>query len=301
MSNTGVDELSLQHIDTSIRIIEKAFWEWKPSAVFMLYSGGYDSLVSTHIAMQTLRALGKEHLATVASIDTCLSADAWQHYVATTAASFNWHHEIWMNPRPEFYYEFVRTSGTPYTRQIHWQMMYRNLKERALDIGRASRKNHPRDRCLLISGMRRAESPERANTPETLKDGAGLWVSPIVYWSDMQVYEYRVSRSFPVNPFYETIGGSGDCACNWTCKTSLDLLWQYSPLLASQIQPVSDEAKAKFGWGYGERPSKTLIAERRGQMVLPGIEPVMNLCAGCDRPRPDASQALEWRQLQEGL
>lgn len=293
--------MDLQHIDTSIRIVEEALHDWKPSVVLMLYSGGYDSLVTTHIAMQTMRALGKEHMTRVVSLDTHVSADGWREYVSGIGKSMQWNHEIWDNPDPGFYYHSVLEHGMPYTRQLHWQIMYRNLKERTLDKVRAHYKTHIRDRCILISGMRRAESIQREKTPEALPDGAALWVSPIVHWSNEQVYEYRVSHSFPVNPFYETTGGSGDCCCNWTCSIDLDVLKKHSPRLAARIEPVSNECIRKFGWGYGERPSKALIAERRGQMVLPGIEPVMNLCAGCSRPKPDASQVLEWRQLQEGL
>lgn len=271
---------------------------WNPKWVFLLYSGGYDSVCSTHIAWAWAKAAGIQHKVKVISIDTGVAADGWREYVEQVARSEGWPHEIWDNPNPEFYFENTLEYGFPYTREMHWKIMYRNLKERTLDAVRAAHKTKRTDRCMLITGMRRSESEQRANTPKVLEDGAGLWVSPLVEWTDVDVMEYRVSHSFTPNPFYETVGGSGDCECNWGQFTNIDTLEKYSPKLAAKIKPVHEACLQKFGYGYGERASDGLIAERAGQQTLPGVEPIMNLCATCNRAKPDGSKAAEWRNLQ---
>lgn len=291
--------MTTKQISEALDILTRADQHWKSSWIFFLYSGGYDSLCSTSIGVAWARDIGIEHKVKVISLDTGVAADGWRDYVTRVARREHWNHEIWDNPDPEFYFKNVLEFGTPYTRQMHWQIMYRNLKERTLDAVRRAHKTSQRDRCLLISGMRRDESPQRANTPEMLADGAALWVSPVVYWRDTDIYEHRVSHSFEPNPFYETVGGSGDCCCNWTCKVKLARLKQYSPILAAKIEVINPEIIQRHGYGYGERPSQALLAERAGQMTLPGIEPVMNLCGACNTPKPDASVAAEWRQLQE--
>lgn len=54
------------------------------------------------------------------------------------------------------------------------------------------------------------------------------------------------------------------------------------------------------GWGWDERPSAGLLAERAGQLVLPGIEALApsdtpDLCAGCSRVKPGRSDAeADW-------
>lgn len=290
------------HEGQALDILTRAYEHWKPKWIFLLYSGGYDSVCSTHIGWAWAASMMAMHGRTkVISIDTGVAADGWLEFVARTARSERWLHEVWSNPNPDFYYENCREFGFPYTKEMHWQIMYRNLKERAIDALRRAHKDARNDRCMLITGMRRAESRQRASTPEWLEDGAALWVSPLVDWTDRQVYEYRVARGFEPNPFYETVGGSGDCECNWGQFTDIDTLERYSPELAAKIRPIHEACLAKFGYGYGERGDNSgLLAERAGQMVLPGIEPMMNLCASCERVKPDASQAVEWRQLQEG-
>lgn len=290
--------MGLERTNEALDILDRAYAHWRPNWIFLLYSGGYDSVCSTHIANAWAQARPHGHTKVI-SLDTGVAADGWREYVTLVGLRENWVHEIWNNPKPDFYFENAREFGFPYTKQMHWQMMYRNLKERTLDAVRRAHKVNPRDRCMLVSGVRRDESVERADTPEWLEDGAALWVSPLVNWTKRNIYEYRLVHDFEPNPFYETVGGSGDCECNWGQFTDIDTLEHYSPKLAARIRPVHEECLLKFGYGYGERASAGLIAERAGQATLPGIEPIMNLCASCARSKPDASQALEWRQMQE--
>lgn len=293
-----VFDVELKKVGSALDILARAYALWNPSWIFLLYSGGYDSVCSTHIAWQWAKAEGIQHKVKVISADTGVAADGWREYVARVASAEGWRHEIWDNPNPEFYYENVREFGFPHTKQMHWQIMYRNLKERIFDAVRAAHKTSERDRCMLVSGMRREESTQRANTPEWLQDGAGLWVSPLVEWTEVDVYSHRASHGFEPNPFYEQGLGSGDCECNWGQFVDLETLEEYSPQLAAKIRPVHEYSLEVHGWGYGERPSKDLLAERAGQITLPGIEPIVNLCASCGRKKPDGSRAAEWRDLQ---
>jgi 3'-phosphoadenosine 5'-phosphosulfate sulfotransferase (PAPS reductase)/FAD synthetase len=281
-------------------ILTRAHDYWKPNWIFFLFSGGYDSICSTHIGWAWARDKSLPHIKVI-SADTGVAADGWREYVTLVGLRERWVHEVWNNPQPDFYYQNAREFGFPFTKEMHGMIMYRNLKERTFDAVRRAHKVKRRDRCMLVTGMRRDESTDRANTPEWIEDGAGLWVSPLVNWTKRDVYEYRLVHAFEPNPFYETVGGSGDCECNWGQFTDIDTLERYSPKLAAKIRPLHEECLTKFGYGYGERgDNEYLLAERAGQQTLPGIEPIVNLCASCSRAKPDASQALEWRQLQEG-
>lgn len=267
----------------ALDILNRAYEYWRPRWIFLLYSGGYDSVCSTHVGWHWAESIIATHgLTKVISADTGVAADGWREYVERVASAERWTHEIWDNPNPDFYYDNSREYGFPFTKPMHGQIMFRNLKERTFDAVRAAHKNHPRDRCMLITGMRRAESTDRADTPEWLEDGAGLWVSPLVNWTEEDIYEYRIARGFEPNPFYETVGGSGDCECNWGQFTDIETIERYSPKLGAKIRPVHEECLVKFGYGYGERgDNEYLIGERAGQMTLPGVEPIINLCAGC--------------------
>lgn len=292
--------MTLNRASEALDILDRAYKHWRPNWIFLLYSGGYDSVCSTHIGNAWAKAVLHGRVKVI-SADTGVAADGWREYVTRVANREGWTHEIWDNPNPEFYYDNTREFGFPYTKPMHGTVIYRNLKERTFDAVRRAHKVSARDRCMLVTGMRRDESVDRANTPEWVEDGAALWVSPLVNWTKRDIYEYRVVHNFEPNPFYETVGGSGDCECNWGQFTDIDTLERYSPKLAAKIRPLHEYCRATFGYGYGERgDNDDLLAERAGQMTLPGIESIVNLCASCSRAKPDASIALEWRQLQEG-
>ena len=285
-------------IGQALDILNRAYDFWQPNWIFFLYSGGDDSVCATDIGVAWARDKMHPH-AKVISIDTHVSADGWRDYVTRVARRWYYLHEIWDNSNPDFYTENCRAYGFPYTKEMHWTIMYRNLKERAIDAVRAAHKADRRDRCMLVSGIRRDESDQRKNEPEWKEDGAGLWVSPLVDWTEQDTYEYRLIRGFEPNPFYETIGGSGDCECNWGQFTDIETLERYSPNLAARIRPVHEECLVKFGYGYGERGSEALRAEMAGQLVLPGVEPIMNLCAGCAR-HYDPIEAEVQRKIRGG-
>src|SRR5690606_5248894 len=192
------------------------------------------------IGVAWARDKGIEHKTKVISLDTGVATDGWREYVTRVGKREGWTHEIWDNANPEFYYENSREYGFPHTKQMHGTVIYRNLKERTLDAVRRAHKNGARDRCMLVSGMRREESADRANTPEWLEDGAGLWVSPLVEWTSVDIYEHRIALNFEPNPFYETVGGSGDCQCNWGQFVDLPTLEKYSPKLAAKIAPLNE-------------------------------------------------------------
>lgn len=273
-----------EHQSEALDILERAYNHWKPDWTFFLYSGGYDSVCSTHLGWAWAKDKGIAHRSKVVSADTGVAADGWREYVGNIARLEGWTHEILDNPDPDFYFKNVRKFGMPYTKQMHWQIMYRNLKERTFDKLRAAHKGvNRRSRCMLVSGMRREESVQRKNTPEWIKDGSALWVSPLVDWTTAHIREYRISHNFPINPYYEMGLGSGDCQCNWGQFITIEELERYSPILAAKIRPAHEYCLAQFGYGYGERPTDTLLAERAGQMTLPGIEPLVNLCSGCGR------------------
>lgn len=279
-------------------ILNRAYQHWQPNWIFLLYSGGYDSICSSHIAWEWAKSVPHERVKAV-SIDTGVAADGWRAYVSRVVNGEGWTHEFWDNPKPGFYFENSRAYGTPYTKQMHGTVIYRNLKERALDAGRARHKEHARDRCMLVSGMWRGESNDRADTPEWLEDGAGLWVSPIVNWTARDIYEHRLIHDFELNPFYETLGGSGDCYCNWTRTVTVEDLKRHSPILAAKIEPMHEDCLRLHGYGYGETPSDGLLAERAGQLVLPGVEPIVSMCAGC-RGRDALEATLERLKLERG-
>ncbi len=62
-----------------------------------------------------------------------------------------------------------------------------------------------------ITGIRREQSPTRADSPKLERDKRGLWkLSPLADWTDKDVWRYIFEHDLPYNPMhdqgYESIG-----------------------------------------------------------------------------------------------
>jgi 3'-phosphoadenosine 5'-phosphosulfate sulfotransferase (PAPS reductase)/FAD synthetase len=69
------------------QILTNAIDQWQPKNLVSLYSGGYDSAVTTHL----LHRLDTHGLPIqVAAIDTQLAADGWHDYVTDVADKQGW-------------------------------------------------------------------------------------------------------------------------------------------------------------------------------------------------------------------
>lgn len=273
-------------INDAERIITSAVNIYKPSHIVCLFSGGYDSMVASDIAARWARLYGHSLTVRVVSVDTLLSVDGWREFVTGTARLRRWPHLIWDNPNPEWYEQDVLAHGFPYTRVMH-RIMYIMLKERAIKEVLKHYKKFWHDRVMFVTGIRRDESPERWGTVEHEKRKADVWCNPLVNWTRGDLEDYRLTYGLPDNPFYDTVGGSGDCQCNWGNFIALSELAKYSPRLAAWLYDLNERVKAIHGWGWDEVPSKQLLAERAGQLTLPGVDPIAGelpfLCAGCER------------------
>ncbi len=95
-----------------------------------------------------------------------------------------------------------------------------NLWERDQNRCCAIRKTEPLGRALAgrdawITGMRRDQSPTRANAPKFAWDAAhGLWkANPLADWDDERCVEYIRERDLPTNPLHAK--GYASIGCIW--------------------------------------------------------------------------------------
>lgn len=285
------------------RILSEALEVYQPTALVCLFSGGYDSMIASHL-VHRLNVSG--HTVHVWSIDTNLAADGWHDYVSGVARQYGWDFEIYNNRAGfEEFVESVKLKGCPRNRPAHtWA--YRRLKERGIRAIHMKYKDKRSDKTLFISGMRRAESTDRSMADEYHRvDKSNLcFVAPIVHWSDFDCDQYRVRFGLPGNPFYDTVKGSGDCQCNWGDFINMRTLKKYSPELANGNVAILDEiSRIRHGYGW----DGAIVGQSELFKFVDTEDEEANLespflCQNCSRTKTRVpTDTVEYRYLQSGL
>lgn len=293
----------MSELEQAHEILSTALDQHKPSLVVCCFSGGYDSMVTTHLVTRWQRSHAQSTNVLTVAVDTLISADGWREFVTSSSKQIGVRRfEIWANPTLTEWKKDVTERGFVYRKTQH-KIYFYYLKQRVFRAVQANYKKHKHDRIMFVTGVRRAESSDRANAPLVEVKGAGVYVNPLVYWSDEQLHQYRIDNELPDNPFYDTFGNSGDCLCNWHSRISREAVRQHAPAVYKIVAPLDTACRERFGYGYDDEPQAWRIAEINGQMRLFewDTDDTPNLCAGCRKldPKNDALadvmlQRMEW-------
>mgnify|MGYP003441750901 FL=1 len=188
--------------------IEEAIREHEPSAVYGMFSGGHDSLCSTHLASTLPGFKGVVH------VNTGIGIEETRQYVRDTCERFGW---MLYELRGDAEYEdlVLDRGGFPSGPASHNSMLY-HLKQKPLNEFIQIVKTDRRDRIGLVTGIRLAESQRRAMAKISVpvrKDGAKLWLSPILDWTDRDKNDYMAEHDLPRNQVTDLLHRSGECLC----------------------------------------------------------------------------------------
>lgn len=185
-------------------IVERTVAKHRPEAVFLLLSGGNDSLV-------LLDAMA-EHADAVVHINTGIGIEETNRFALATAATYS---DTVLEYRPPVAYEelvFDRWDGLPGP-GIHY-FTFQRLKERCVEQLLREHRSRRGDRFLLLTGVRKAESRRRMGYKEPVnRKGGQVWVNPLLMWSNAEMAHHRSTRSLPVNEVAANLHMSGECLC----------------------------------------------------------------------------------------
>ena len=215
------------------KIVDEALKAYRPVAVFAGWSGGNDSVVSTHFACENYGA-------TAIHCNTMIGMKSSHEHARNVAAKFGWsysekiatptgkpkrhrdgspfneanlHTGKWIDGET-WYEEWCFNFGMPGPGQH--ARMYQKLKERSFEAWkREEKKGRPRNACvLIIAGIRHDESSIRAGyKADTHKHKSTVWVNPF-YWQSKRDFQcYRDEFGLPENKNSALIGISGECLC----------------------------------------------------------------------------------------
>ncbi len=206
---------------TTEQILNETLKRYRPSLIVCSYSGGYDSMIATHKTLCWAKQYAHSTNVLTIAVNTLIHADGWVNYVRDSAKLLGAHRfEIWETTMLEKWKADVQAHGFAYSRAQH-KIYFYYLKQNAFRAVVAHYKKHTNDRIMFVTGVRRAESKERADTPESERIGSSVWCNPLVNWSEQDVHEYRLEHELPENPFYHITNNSGDCLCNWHREIAL--------------------------------------------------------------------------------
>ena len=268
---------------TPLLIIKEAIKLYKPKKALLLFSGGHDSLVSTHVSAQILERLGLEFV--VYHGDTTIGIPETQDYVREVCASYGWELAIRRPPKPSDHYdELVKRYGFPGPNKQAHQIMYRRLKERALRayVSHECKSSlFTRENFLLISGVRKAESKIRMGYSEYIqKERSRIWTCPIFYWTEQDCEKYMEKNDLPRNPVKDALCISGECLCGaFAGKEELSEIRTLYPGVGKRIDDLHQLAKEHgHPWPWTMGPTDWYKIHPPGQLD-------MFMCVGCESKR----------------
>jgi 3'-phosphoadenosine 5'-phosphosulfate sulfotransferase (PAPS reductase)/FAD synthetase len=271
--------------------------DFQISHVVAAYSGGDDSIVSTHWTMERFPG------AVVMTADTQIGLEVAKQHSEKVCRDLGFAREIvspspggppakwqgeWLDA-PTTYEEFVLNFGFPGP-GMH-PRMYQRLKQRAFRKLKPRLGKRPRgSRILVVSGIRHDESAIRAGYKRAYREEPKecfVWMNPF-YWCTAQDFEaYRQEYGLPRNPVKQKCGISGECCCGtFAAPGEMDAYRSVEPSFADRLQALRNRVKDRFPWGWGEKPVQAVLdqhKENRALLLRDETPQFMPACVGCDR------------------
>lgn len=303
-------------IERSHELLDRALAEYPVVKVLALLSGGNDSTALAHLFRYRIDG--------IVHINTGTGVPETSQYVRDVAKA--WDVPLIERTPPNSYEDLVLGKVTartgPNVGKVVWEgfpgpathwFMYQRLKQRALEQVRREiiGKNGRKQKVVFLAGMRWGESERRMrNAAEIESDGAIIWVSGIVHFTDHLLRQYRAQyqcqadhehaehmlcspKALPFNEVTAHLHMSGECLCGAYAKPGeLDMIAMFYPEVAARLRNLEQRAEAGGikACRWGERPAGT------GRQS----NPAGRLCSSCVDEVPGQQDLFEhW--LDQGL
>lgn len=232
------------------KLLIDAIAEHDPIKVFALFSGGNDSTV---LVSWVKRTIGRK-LDGAVFVDTGTALPGVREFVE--AFCENRAVPLLVYEAGDEYDRMVLEHGFPGP-SAH-RFAYVRLKERQIDALVRDHKTHPRDRIMLLTGVRRAESVRRMGTTQPIRrDGAQVWVAPLIDWTQQDMRDYRLRVGLEQSDVAALIHRSGECNCGAYAapgeREELRSLWP--EWWAERMAPLEEATGCCWGERRDETPS----------------------------------------------
>jgi 3'-phosphoadenosine 5'-phosphosulfate sulfotransferase (PAPS reductase)/FAD synthetase len=256
-------------INDAKRILESSLSQHDPVSVQLLFSGGHDSLVSTHLSHKILSSWGVD--CEVLLIDTTVGIPENEGFVVSCTDRYGWDLRIIRNDEHDGkrFDQWVRDEDTfPMPSDHKW--VYAHLKREAIRQVVREKKDDRKDRVLFVTGVFKDESDRRAGFhQEENRRGAQVWINPCFNWAESEMGAYRHEHDLPTNEIAAELGRSPECNCGaYASPGDLEALRRVCPKLAERFDELAGEISPSddhpMKWDMDEIPDDWK-REARGQ------------------------------------
>jgi 3'-phosphoadenosine 5'-phosphosulfate sulfotransferase (PAPS reductase)/FAD synthetase len=256
--------------------VERARKEHQSEAVFLLLSGGNDSMVLLDAMV--------EHADAVVHINTGIGIPEVADFAKKQARSIGGPPVFELHP-PTSYEELVLGLWRGMPGPGAHRYTYQRLKERCVRRLLTDHRSRPGQRFLLLSGVRAAESKRRMGYHLPVhRNGGQVWVNPLHHWSNEEMARYRFERRLPQSEVAANLHMSGECLCGAMADQGPEreeraLIRFFYPDFDKRLCGLEEECRRRglpyCEWGV-KRPDLKKKAEVDGQQVF------MPMCVGCE-------------------
>jgi len=239
-------------------IMDKAIEDYELDSIYVLFSGGKDSVCVADYVATNYPDTFKGCVFTV----TGFGVPETRNFAVKYCNKRGWPLTFTWPKEKERYYNMVLRHGFP--GQGNHQMWMGFLKYHTWYQFMKQRLNSGEKACF-ISGVRKKESWARdkkklySKTPVDT-DGRLIFVKPFLYKNATQLWEYYNEHELERSPAYDWFDKSGECLCGAHAEEwELKMLEKYYPLgfqyvkwLENQIQLYGTKKAKKYcKWGNG--------------------------------------------------
>lgn len=242
-------------------IIADALGQHQPKHVFLMLSGGNDSLSTSHFAAANLNRPFK-----VLHINTGIGIPETRQHVQSVCKLYGWD-LVEIRAKEDCgqdYEQIVTEFGFPGPSQ-HGKM-YTRLKERCLE---KLARDFDGKRIMLISGARKQESAKRMRLKSGAvhRQGRRVWCSPFFNLSNDELSAYRAAQQIPESPTRQKPCMSGECLCGAFAKPGeLKEIEFFFPDVGLRLRALEAKVRAAgFPWGWEEGPPAWWLAMQKAK------------------------------------